>query len=821
MSETHKNISLGPKSFYFEHVEGDVTVNYNEKVIPKNLTRKPFIPEVFVGRAKELQAIHDHFFINDCKLLLLSGFGGIGKTSLAANYYHTYESKYKHIGWSYAETGLLNALLGFALPMQLDFPDDLPTESRLDLTLAAMAELEKPCLLVLDNTNNIDDLQRYYQALQSCPNFHVLLTTRITEFEQAKSIRVGTLEPGDSIALFEKYYPGHQDSDNILLKDILKAIGYNTLVIELMAKNLNRLNRLRTNYSLNDLLEDLQNNGLLALKNKEVKSTYKTGGGQIRSETPAAVIDAMYDLGGLSKSENSLMSIFSVLPAENIPFTILETLISNDQNIDDTLLDLSQRGWLDYNQGTQSFKVSPVIQEIVRVKNKERLSDDTQIVVDNLNLIFEEEFDLESSEKLGAEKLEQYVVYGVYIAYYVKAISGDLIILGKHLGTYYTSTGNLWTALTYFTFSTRMTKELQKAYPENIAISYNLVALYRNLGGIKSELGNLVVAHEFYNSAYQIMLQLPKYFELEDEEWKTNMAISLENMGNIYYSLGNTDEAIRFFLKANAVSEELHQRIPESVDHKHQFAVSFQNLGKLYWAIGDFENALESYLNFYQTEKELVEAFPKNPKFKYGLAIASQFIASALNRRNDQISALTYAQSFNHLMLELTVDYPFALDYKKSLASSYLVLGHIQNAMNFLDEALSLHKSHNQILEDLHFTSPDSASYKNGLAVSHQNLGNIYVKLGNTDDALKNFTSFHRFEKELFEEFPENVEFKFNYALSNWLLGDCLYRSVSKAKAKDYVLLAKDLMYELVRDFPDYLEYQQALESLNHTLANF
>ena len=50
--------------------------------------------------------------------------------------------------------------------------------------------------------------------------------------------------PGRSnaLALFKKHYPGYRDNDDELLKAIRNAVGGNTLVLELLAKNLAVIN---------------------------------------------------------------------------------------------------------------------------------------------------------------------------------------------------------------------------------------------------------------------------------------------------------------------------------------------------------------------------------------------------------------------------------------------------------------------------------------------------------------------------------------------------------------------------------------------------
>ncbi|MEO0639034.1 MAG: hypothetical protein AAFY70_04890, partial [Bacteroidota bacterium] len=76
------------------------------------------------------------------------------------------------------------------------------------------------------------------------------------------------------------------------------------------------------------------------------------------------IIEAMYDLGGLEREEVALLSIFAVLPPENIPYELLHTLIKDEP--DEVLESLIEKGWLEFNEDYNAFKASPVVQEILQ-----------------------------------------------------------------------------------------------------------------------------------------------------------------------------------------------------------------------------------------------------------------------------------------------------------------------------------------------------------------------------------------------------------------------------------------------------------------------
>lgn len=124
------------------------------------------------------------------------------------------------------------------------------------------------------------------------------------------------------------------------------------------------------------MLQDLQDKGILALsQTSAVTTSYQTTGNALRKESIESIIEAMYELSELTEKESALLSVFAVLPAESIAFKTLEMLIPDTGALEETLTALAQKGWLDYNDTSASFKVSPVIQEITKKTNLQLLQD--------------------------------------------------------------------------------------------------------------------------------------------------------------------------------------------------------------------------------------------------------------------------------------------------------------------------------------------------------------------------------------------------------------------------------------------------------------
>ncbi|HRJ15762.1 MAG TPA: NB-ARC domain-containing protein, partial [Saprospiraceae bacterium] len=324
-----QTVDIGNKTI--QHI--DKYIVQGESSIPRHLTARPFLSEVFVGRTENIQHIHERLFSQGGHLLLLvNGEGGIGKTSLAARYYHDYCDEYQHVAWVLSEQSIALAVLSLAPPLGVTFEPEMPTEARFQLLLTVLANLPKPCLLVVDNANELEDLETYYPQLQRCTNFHVLFTTRVNEYAAAAFYKIPPLPEETALMAFREHYKAFETAEEPVFRELYEAVGGNTLVLELFAKNLNHFNtRMKKRYLLADLRQDVEKNLLRLSASEAVSIRYQAKDGQ-RKAKPEEVIAAMYDLSALPDEEQALLSVLAVLPAERMAYELLERLLPQDED---------------------------------------------------------------------------------------------------------------------------------------------------------------------------------------------------------------------------------------------------------------------------------------------------------------------------------------------------------------------------------------------------------------------------------------------------------------------------------------------------------
>ena len=618
----------------------NVTINGEQRTIAKHLGSIPTYPQLFIGRDDEVKTVHQRLVNQENILLLVNGRGGIGKTTLASKYYYQYHDYYQHLVWVFSGTSIVDALLTLALPLDVEFPNKANNDQRLNILLQTMAELSKPCLLIVDNANELKDIEKYHGVLLKCTNFHVLLTTRVNkEILNTQLYQVKPLNQNDALAIFKKHYPNHDASEDALFFSLFQKVNRNTLVIELLAKNLaNFNNSLKKKYALSDLLTDISNNLLALSKSKKVATFYQAQTGIQHKETPENIIAAMYDLVKLSADEQKILSIFSVLPAESIPFQRLETLILNE-NLDEILLDLFHKGWLDYDKNNATFRISPVVQEVVKSKNN-NLRQDCQELIDKL----QSELHLDKLHIENYKHSTVFVKYAISIIDNFKIADFDLNLLSKKIGTFYTETGGLNNALFYYKSSQNILLQLLEEVTNNSNHKNSLAISYEKLGSTHSALGNLKKGLEFFEKYNQLEKALYKSYP-NNVLYQNNLAISYEKLGSTHSALGNLKKGLEFFEKDIELTKALYESYPSNVSYKNSLAISYSRLGSTHSALGNLNKALEFFEKYNQLEKELHEDYPNNVSYKNGLAISYSKLGSTHSALGNLKKALEFLKN--------------------------------------------------------------------------------------------------------------------------------------------------------------------------------
>lgn len=831
----------------------------NQAPIPKVLSTPPFKPEKFLGREKELEDLFFKLFNEDSLILLVNGEGGIGKTSLAAEYYDKYLKDYSHAAWIFVDSQLSDALLSLTSVLRIKFDErgaEISIEDKMRELMLKLAQLVKPCLLIIDNANSLEDLNKWYGLLRTCNNFHIILTTRITNFLQAKCYSVNPLDCKAAVELFKTYYTNHDSAEDDLLNEILIAIGYNTLVIELLAKNLENFNTgLTTRYELKNLLNDIQDRGLLHLRqSNEVEVYYKDIIPKYLIARPEEIVQAMYSLVPLNENEKQLLSVFSVLPSESIPFKNLNTLLPNIENLDKSLLLLFQKGWIEYNKNSKTFKCNPIVQEVTRNSNKARISSDISLLIDSLcsNLdtnpetfnitTVEHEIAIEyvkysesilrtiqiESEDicfLAGKVGEFFKIYGdlsksinYFLIFLVKAIklskNGNLKDPSKLSNAYfltaeaYESIGKYVKALEYYSEGLKLNMEFIEKKPDELKYKSNLAQLYGKLSEVNSKLGFFNKEDEFFK-LQSASVSLLNIIESNNSMFLYNLAILNEMVGAAFQKKDDKRNTFIHFKKYYDLSEILLFSNPKNIEYKLIFAVSCNKLGDYYLLNKiDFDAATKYNDQFYDLINELSKDYPQNVKYLSLLAIACGGKGLLLMGEKPD-KAIVFFKTMETILDDLSKNDPANIENLNNLGKLYDQFGQTYNILKNAKEAVQYYKKYVEISIKLHTENPKNPDFIDGLIFSHIKLATEYIsnRQNSKSESLKASAALSLHAKAMINGFilsnPTLLKYKYNLIETYLLLLEVYYKQRNREVFCLTVREAENFAITLIKDYPN------------------
>ncbi len=237
--------------------------------------------------------------------------------------------------------------------------------------------------------------------------------------------------------------------------------------------------------------------------------------------------------------------------------------------------------------------------------------------------------------------------------------------------------------------------------------------ILNDLGLIYYHLGELDKALEYFMKALEIGKEIG---------YKKIIAAIYLNIGNVYRIRGELDTAIEYYNKALKMSEEL--------GHKYGMAISYLNIGNIYSMEWKFDRALEYYNKAIKIGKEI--------KDKEIIAAGYTNIGNINMMRNKLDKAMDY---YNKAMKICT-----ELGYKEIISVIYANIGDIYNKKGELDKAIEYY---NKAIE-LDRTIGDIE----GMAIVYRNIGGIYLLKGELDKALE----YYNKALELFNKLKARVE---------------------------------------------------------------
>jgi len=479
----------------------------------------PAKPDKLIGRAELLTEIEER--LETDKRVLLHGFGGTGKTALAASFVSGYlEESEGPVLWLQAgddgPDALFDAIAGAFEARQAISQSQNKTKAI--HTLLAKAQLS---LLVLDDVWNAYALSKLSEAL---PEDLPLLVTARQRYPKLKRIDVGRLERESALELLSHHAQTPLDDSADSLCELLGDHAF-ALRIAGVTLNVDEL-------SASDLLGSVKNDPL----NMKLPADLAEQG----RESVASLLNVTTQ--ALSDEAHEALLAFGVMFTSSCTPELLSLCIRREEEAtEDALIELQKRALADRvteaGSDVVSYRLHDLVFSFAKVNNN--LRDLTAMRACNIFLEKHQQhfdvLDVEINNLLGATQLAEQQDDALFVDMMQRLSVGD---------AYYQARGHSSRSVKLLESSVAIAKEI-----EEIEIAHHLAS---KLGNIYREFyGDLDNALTAYKEALYLSQKLHDY-----EREATLMSI----IGVVLFQQ-NSDDADTYLEKAYRLSKTHHKNM--------------------------------------------------------------------------------------------------------------------------------------------------------------------------------------------------------------------------------------------------------------------
>lgn len=321
--------------------------------LPKDLTLNPTCNTVdLVPRDIEIEELNR--LLSEKKHISINGVGGTGKSTVSKLYLQKYYDKYDHIIWLNADLNLfesikLNDVLCGNLRIEIK---DLSNEDLLNKFVLALNQIPGNNLMLIDNANNDEALLGQLRMIRS---WNILASSRVV-LKNFTAYKLPVLGFDDAEQIFAKHVSDPVDKST--LSEFFTLVGYNTLLIELVAKTIQ--NSLDLN--LQNFIDYLKNQELDNFE-LEIDIELEDTAGNVQL---FSFLQKTFELSDITDEERYLLDFFALLPSEIDLRDLIDMAGSNNKKENTPYFlnmanKLSQKGWLERDKN--KIRIHRMIQE--------------------------------------------------------------------------------------------------------------------------------------------------------------------------------------------------------------------------------------------------------------------------------------------------------------------------------------------------------------------------------------------------------------------------------------------------------------------------
>ena len=646
----------------------------------------------FVGRESDLKWLEEH--LDKRNVVILTGDGGIGKTTLAECFFQTHKDKYSVAYIVDASNGIRRSIID--LPLKTRHIKD--ENERYIANKRLLATQDEKTIIIFDNCDveisgkELDDLVDKLRC-------RFIITSRVGDdgFCEVDRLTVGAMPNEELLQLVLRHNPSVYNqvgkSKSEVERDLFKffdKIGGHTMTVEMASAIMEN-----AWVSLEEITKQL-------FECKDTATTRKFE----REQTIKQNLEKLYNFAVLSDEERRILNTLCLIsPSVGMEFSELKALLGlNDANATRSLI---KNTFAKQAKITKRIYMHPLLADVYYGSEMVHKTEEYQTVAKHIASLDSDDADLDKNREALLQCL--YFTENRLSDLADKKLAGDMY---NTIGKCFIIVAEYTRAFDYFKKALEIYLEVYKENPNHPSIAES----YNNLGSVYHDLSEYETAKDYYEKALEIKMEVYK-----ENPNHPSIARSYNNLGCVYYDLSEHETAKEYYEKALEIYLEVYKENP----NHPSIARSYNNLGNVYYDLSEhktakdyYEKALEIYLVVYKET-------PNHPS----IAESYNNLGSVYHDLDEYETAKGYYEKALEIYLEAykeNSNHPSIATLYNNLAEVHRSLGEHKTAKDYYEKAL---ESYLEVYKE----NPNHPS----IAMSYMEIAFSYHKLGEHEIAIE------------------------------------------------------------------------------------
>lgn len=715
----------------------------------------------YLGRKQELEEIDKHFEANK-NIVCISGFGGIGKTTLAKMYADTHpENEVCLIHCSPEDNDLRIPIVN--IPMEYDSPKfrGMKIEEKFSTRLKQLEKLSKNTLIIIDNFDTDFSTDANQNAITSLYNLknkncRFLISSRQkTERVEVGIVEVGKLSDDELAELFYRDSNCERTEENdVAIRKLIEVTLGHTMTIELGAR---AVADDENGITPSEIVENLTSATTDIMANLEDRQE-----GFRNYATIFEHLKALFALTKVSETQKLLLGALSFVSLRGL------TLKELKENFDFQKEDLKRLSSLGYISKAKNEEIRYFLHPLM-------------------------------SELCFTEFVQDYEPFDKIIAHVIFDIS---------YSTSDDTANDLEMRFDYGDHLLSRLLKLRESLLSNSTLRWKLRTITLYLGDILEAKGELIQAEKYYKQSYQIDKEIAD--EMKTASAFRNLSFSLDKLGDIAMENRAISQALELYEKAYEMLKQIFEK-NDTIDTRRDLTHSLLRLGNVLMIKGQLSEAEKYFKQHYEFVKDIADR-TVTENARANLSVSMERLGELAKRKGNILEAEEYFHREFEIRKELLSNRN-TITNRINLGVSLGHIGEIAITKGDIVKAEEFFKQQYEIFKEL-ANEIQTVLVRRNLHIAIDRLGRIEMNKNRYDEAKKYFTESYEMCKSLANEIG-TITARSDLIYSLYNLGDIALKKKDLKTAKEIF----EICYEQRKAFADEIGTIQEFISLSYVIA--